>query len=212
MNNRDDKEMIISFTSFTKYFERCIINPGFRLMHNEAFTALKMKMIPMNIKYQLFPTRNHRAKKWRGAIKTFKNHFIAVPCSVYKYFHLRLWDRLLHQATINLKHFMQSRTLPSISYYTHIFGEFDFNRTPLAPPGTRSVIHNRPNDRASWAPYGEYGCYIGPEMEHPRCHEAYIPKTRAERISYTIEPPPKKINMPHMSSVDATYHDAQDCI
>ena len=50
-------------------------------------------------------------------------------------------------------------------------------------------------------------------MEHYRCHKAYIPKTREERISDTVEPtPPQIFHMPQMSSMDATYHDAQDLI
>ena len=43
-------------------------------------------------------------------------------------------------------------------------------------------------------------------MEHYRCHKAYIPKTRVDRISDTVEFFPKTINMPQMSSMDATYH------
>ena len=49
-------------------------------------------------------------------------------------------------------------------------------------------------------------------MECYRCHKSYIPKTRAERIADTVEFSPKKFNMPQMSSVDATYHAAQDFI
>ena len=49
-------------------------------------------------------------------------------------------------------------------------------------------------------------------MEHYRCHNAYIPKKIAERISDTVEFPPKNFNMPHMSSMDATFHAAQDLI
>ena len=49
-------------------------------------------------------------------------------------------------------------------------------------------------------------------MEHYRCHKAYIPKTRAEQISDTVEPPPKTFHMPQISSMDATYHYAQDLI
>ena len=72
-------------------------------------------------------------------------------------------------------------------------------------------MHNRTNDCASWAPHGEDGWYIGPAMEHYRCHKEYNPKTRAERISDTVESP-KKYHMPRMSSVDATYHTVQDLI
>ena len=46
-------------------------------------------------------------------------------------------------------------------------------------------------------------------MEHYRCHKAQIPSTRAERISDTVEFPPKTFNMPNMSSKDATFHAAQ---
>ena len=73
-------------------------------------------------------------------------------------------------------------------------------------------MHNIPNDGSSWAPHGEYGCYIGPEMEHYRFHKSYTPKTRAERISGTVEFHPKILHMPQMSSMDSTYHAAQDLI
>ena len=49
-------------------------------------------------------------------------------------------------------------------------------------------------------------------MEHYIQHKAYTPKTRAEIISDTVEPPPKQSNMPQMSSTDATIHYAQDLI
>ena len=148
-------------------------------------------MTTINIKYHLVPPSNHRANNLEREIETFRNQFIAGMCSIDKYFHLKLWDRLLQQATISLNVISKSRSLPHISAYTYIFGEFGFNCTPLAPPGTIVVMHNRPKYCASWAPHGENGWYVGPAMEHYRCHKAYIPKTRAERISDTVQFPPK---------------------
>ena len=98
-------------------------------------------MATMSIKYQLVPPNNHRANNAEISIQKFKNHFIEGLCSLDKYFHLKLWDRLLQQATISLNLLRQSRTLTHISAYTHIFRDFDFNRTPLAPPGTRVVMN-----------------------------------------------------------------------
>ena len=63
-----------------------------------------------------------------------------------------------------------------LSAYTHIFADFDYNRTPLSPPGTIIVIHNRPNDISSWAPHGEDDWYIVPSMEHYICQKAYTLK------------------------------------
>ena len=49
-------------------------------------------------------------------------------------------------------------------------------------------------------------------MENYRCHKSFIPKTRVERISDTVEFPSKTFHMPQMSSMIANYHDAQDII
>ena len=135
MKNRSDKEMIRYFTSLTEDLKIRGIHPGFHFMDNEASTALKLRMTTMNIKYQLVPPSNHKGNNTERAIQTFKNQFIAGLCSVDKYFYLQLWDILLKQEKISLNLLSQSGTLPDISFYTHIIGEFDLNRTPLAPPG-----------------------------------------------------------------------------
>ena len=48
-------------------------------------------------------------------------------------------------------------------------GQFDYNKTPLAPPSTRVVAHHVPENRPSWGPTGEEGWTIGPSQEHYRC-------------------------------------------
>ena len=122
MKNISDKEMIRAFTSLTEYLKIRGINPGFYFMDNEVCTVLKMKMTSINIKYQLVTPNIHIANNAERAIKTFKNHLISVLYRVDTYFHLQLWYTLLQQAIISLKFLRQSRTLPHISAYTHIFG------------------------------------------------------------------------------------------
>ena len=117
------------------------------------------------------------------SIHKLKNHFIALIFSVDTDFHLQLWERILQQAKISLT----SRLHSHLSAYAHLYGEFDYNYTTLSPPGTKVVIHNRPGDRAYWQPHGEPGWYIEPSTGHYRCHKAYIPQKRAERISDTVE-------------------------
>ena len=140
-------------------------------MDNKASAYLNQTMKTKNIKYQLFLPSNHRTNNAERVLQNVKNHFIAVLCSLDKYFHLRSWDRLLQKATISINLLKQARTLPLISSYTPISGEFYFNRTPLDPPGTRVVMNNRTNNCASWEPYGEGGWYIVPAMEHYRHHK-----------------------------------------
>ena len=45
-------------------------------------------------------------------------------------------------------------------------GNCDFNKTPLAPPGTKIIIHDKLGQRKYWDPRGVEGWYLGPYMEH----------------------------------------------
>jgi hypothetical protein len=113
-----------------------------------------------------------------------------------------LWDRILPQAVMKLNMLRTSRINPKLSAATHIFGQYDFNRAPMAPPGTRIIAHETPGRRKTWAPHGQDGWYIGPELEHYRFYTVYITKTRSNRIVETGEIFPEKITLPFPSSHD----------
>ena len=76
---------------------------------------------------------------------------------------------------------------PNLSAYAYIFGNFDFNKTPLAPPGTKVAVHVKPAKRASWGYHVEPRYYVGPAMEHYRCFKCYIPTTGGIRVTDTVK-------------------------
>ena len=82
--------MMRAFTSLTEHLKCLGIKPGFHFMDNKASTALELTMKTMKNNYQLVPPIKHRANNADRLIQIFINHFIAVLCSVDKYFHLRL--------------------------------------------------------------------------------------------------------------------------
>jgi hypothetical protein len=104
---------------------------------------------------------------------------------------MHLWDRLLPQAVVRFNMLRTSRINHKLSAVTHIDGQYDFNRTPMAPPGTRIIAHETPNRRQTLAPHGHYGWYIAPTLEHYRCYTVYITKTRGERVVETVDFFPK---------------------
>ena len=59
-------------------------------MDNEAYTVFNITMTSMKIKYKLVPSSNYRSNNADRKIQKFKNHFIAVLCSIDKGFHLQL--------------------------------------------------------------------------------------------------------------------------
>jgi hypothetical protein len=107
-------------------------------------------MTDSNIDYQLVPPGVHRRNAAERAICTFKNHLIAGLCSVDKHFPLHLWDRLAPQALITLNLLRGCRLNPKLSALAQFNGQFDFNRTPIAPPGIRVLAHDKPSKRTSW--------------------------------------------------------------
>jgi hypothetical protein len=123
---------------------------------------------------------------------------------------MHLWDRLLPQAVITLNMLRTSRINPKLSAAKHIYGQYDFNRAPLAPPGKRIVAHETPSRRRTWAPHGHDGWYIGPALEHYRCYMVYVTKTRGERVVETVDFFPEKFTLPFPSAQDLETQAAAD--
>jgi hypothetical protein len=165
-----------------------------------------------NIDYQLAPPHCHRRNSAKRAIRTWKNHFIAGLASTNKQFPLHLWDRLIPQAVTTLNLLRQSRLNPRLSAHAQLNGTFDYNCTPMAPPGTRVILHETPAQRGTWATHGERGWYIGPAPEHIRNYWLYVTKTAAERICGTVELFPSQCPMPRLSSTDTVVKSAIDLI
>ena len=83
-----------------------------------------------------------------------------------------------------------------LSAYAYINGQHNCNKVPLAPPGTKVVIHRKPTQRKSWDFHGQLGWYVGPAPEHYRCYCCYIPSTGKEIITDTVNFLPTKVPFP----------------
>lgn len=103
-----------------------------------------------------------------------------------------------------------SRINPRLSAHAQMNGPFDFNRTPLAPPGIRVLVHIKPSERTTWSPHGTDGWYTGPALESYRCYTVWLWDTRATRICDTLTWFPTKVAMPLSSSNDLILAGIQD--
>ena len=158
------------------------------------------------------PPNMHRRNAAERAIRTFKNHMMSGFATCDKDFPILEWDRLLTQAEITLNLLRTSRVNPKLSAYSYLFGNFDFNKTPLAPPGTKVLIHKKTKDRGSWEYHGVEGWYIGPSLEHYRCLKCYNPETLSEVDTDTLQLLPNNTPIPVFTDVDAIQQAIQDII
>ena len=146
------------------------------LLDDEISAEFKASLEDKNIAYQLSPQGNHRMNAAERSIRTFKNHFSAGLASCHPDFPIREWDRLLDQAELTFDSLRNSRFNQSSSAWTYLFGNHDFNRVPLVPPGTKFLIHSKPNERASCKYHGKEGYYVGPAKQHYRCITCWMNK------------------------------------
>ena len=156
------------------------------MLDNECPGGLKTFLWKTSAKFQLVPPYLHRTNAAERAIQTYKDYFISGLSSCDPNFPLHLWDRLIPNATLTLNLLLPSRLNPILSAEAQLNSAFDFNRTPLAPPGMQVIVHKTPNNRRTCPPHGVDGWYLGPSPDHYRCHRVYIPRTRTERITKTV--------------------------
>ncbi|MCK7513581.1 MAG: hypothetical protein MZV70_62540 [Desulfobacterales bacterium] len=79
-----------------------------------------------------------------------------------------------------------SRINPKLSAYAQLHGSYDFNRTPIAPPGIRVLVHDKPANRTTWSPHALDGWYTGPALDSYRCYRVWLWDSRTERIADTV--------------------------
>ena len=125
-------------------------------------------------------------------------------------FPLKLWDKLLPQAELTLNLLRQSNSTPTISTHAHLFGNFDFNRMPLAPMGCSVQIHEEASKRRTWAPHSVDGYYLGTSPEHYRAHRIFVKATNAERITETVFFKHKYLTNPTVTHADRVVQAAKE--
>ena len=184
--------------------------PKLAKMDNEISDEVRSLLTSEDIDYELTPVGLHRRNLAERAIQTFKNHFIAGLCSTHPDFPLNLWDELLPQCTLTLNLLRQSRLNPQLSAHAHVYGPFNYARTPIAPPGMKILVHERSTDRGSYDVHAITGWYLGPSLKHYRCHKVWIPQTSSTRIADQVTWLPHNIPMPTATTQDLIIASAKD--
>ena len=98
-------------------------------------------MREVNKTFQLVPLHIHRRNSVKQEIRNFKEHFIAGLSRTHKDFPLHLWRQLIPHTILTLNLLRKLRMNPKPSGYAQLHGEFNYDATPIAPPGTQFIIH-----------------------------------------------------------------------
>ena len=117
---------------------------------NKCPKAPKHFLREKSVDFQLLPPNNILANQEDKSIETWKCHFLAGHSGVYPNIPLHIWCRLLTQATQTLNLLHRSRINLRLSADAQLYGAFDYNRTPMAPSGTKFFMHETLQQRCTW--------------------------------------------------------------
>ena len=212
MKSRSDDEMKRAYRHLLKRLKRAGVEPKKHVMDNEVSESMKdMIRDEFKMTLELVPPGMHRRNAAEVAIRNFKAHFLSILAGTAEDFPLSLWDRLLPQAELTLNLLRTSNANPNLSAYAFLCGPFDYNRMPLAPMGCRVQIHEKADQRGTWAYHTIDGWYLRTSDEHYRTHICHARETRSDRLSDTVSFQHKSITNPTLSHADKLMNAISHC-
>ena len=110
--------------------------PHLYIIDNECPNVIKIFMREVNETFQSVQPHIHLRNSAERAIRTFKERFMAGLSSTHKDSPIHIWCRLLPHAILILNLIRKSCMNPKLSGYEQLHGEFNYDATPLALPGT----------------------------------------------------------------------------
>jgi hypothetical protein len=120
-----------------------------------------------------------------------------------------LWDKTIPHAELTLNLLRGSRINPKLSAWEQIHGRYDFNAHPIAPPGIKVLAHAKPAQRKTWDTHAFKAWYVGPALDHYRCHTVWAKATRQIRIVNQLKWFPQR-PFPRINTADLIRATAAD--
>jgi hypothetical protein len=99
---------------------------------------------------------------------------------------------------------------PKLVAWEQLHGIFDYNATPIGPPGMRVLVHDKPQNCSTWAPHGQDAWYIGLALDHYCCYTVWMWDTCHEWETDTLTWFPQWVTMPTLIAVDIIAAGIQD--
>ncbi len=199
MKNRTEEGMMVAYQRIVNRMRAAGLGLKKHILNNEASKVFKAKIKENKMEYELVPLGNHRWNQAERVIQTFKAHFISILAGVDNQFPLSLWCYLLEPTEVILNLLRQSNVAPKILVFAHIHGHHNYMKKAFAPLGCAIHSHVKPDDRRSWDAHADTGFNLEMSMEHHRCYRVYITKTRAMRVSNTVNFKHQYITIPTVS-------------
>jgi hypothetical protein len=186
IKNRTKQELLRAYQITYEYLSSCGFKPRLHKMDNETSKNVKDFIKSQKTSLQYTPLDIHCTNSAKQAICTWKNHFTAGIASLPTSFPITIWCHLTNQWDYTINMLCPCRQNPLLSAFEAMEGSYLFDATPMAPPGTKVLVHLKPTHCKSWCFDASNGWYIGPSLKHYRCICAIMEGTGGKRLADTF--------------------------
>ncbi len=163
---------------------------GYRpLLHkldNETSHDVEAFIAAEQVKIQYMPLDMHCTNPAKRTVWTWKNHFTAGITGVSSLFLIANWCQITPQSNMTLNMMCPCCLIPLLSAHKAMEGSFLFDAMPLAPLGTKVLVHLKPTRRKSWGYHAAKAWYLSHAANHYRFIRVIMRDTRGERIPDTF--------------------------
>ena len=128
MPSNTKESQVTAYNTVIKLLQKRGCNPKLLKLDNVTSDFLEEFLDDEDITFELVPPYLHRRNSAERAIRTFKEHFIAILSGTDPSFPINLWDKLLPQAIMTLNLLRMSRINPQLSTYAQLWGAFNYNK------------------------------------------------------------------------------------
>jgi hypothetical protein len=141
MKSRSATYCFATYGGTQQYLTARGFNPKLQTMDNEASTALKRYLTENEVSYQLILLHRDRCYAAGCVIHIFEEHAVSLLATVEPNFPIHLWDHVLPKSVLTFNSLHTPKLHPKMSAEARLFGTFDYNKTHLAPPGSRVIAN-----------------------------------------------------------------------
>jgi hypothetical protein len=212
LKDQTNKSLLAAFEDVYEYLTNRGFKPQLNVMDNQCSKTIQKFIESSNAKIQLVNPDDHRVNAAERAIQKWKNHWLAGMGTLDPNCPIQLWCQFIEQGQDTLNMSRTSRVNPKLSAYAILDGQFEFDRTPMAPVGTKALVFLDPKKRTTWQSHAVDAWYVGPAKKHYRCYKFYIPETKGYRIANTAKFYPAHCKTPTIEPGDTIRLAAQDLI
>eukprot|EP00804_Cyclotella_cryptica_P000090 CCRYP_013749-RA/>CCRYP_013749-RA protein AED:0.16 eAED:0.11 QI:0/0/0/1/0/0/3/0/1031 len=212
LKDQTDKSLIAAFQDVYEYLTDHGFQSKLNVMDNQCSKVVKMYIRLTKAAIQLVNPDDHRVNAAERAIQTWKEHWLSGMGTLDPTCPIQLWCQFIEQGQDTLNLLCVSSVNPKLLAYAVLEGQFNFDKTPLAPVGTRALILLDPSTRKMWQNHALDAWYVGPAKKHYQNYCFFIPSTKGYHTSGSAKFFPKHTKMPAIEPGDTIRLAAQDLI